>query len=60
LQVVSRKHSTDFTTELDQSGEDIYEVSGEALEAAAGTYIGDAADSESPPVKIRSCACPSE
>jgi hypothetical protein len=40
LQVVSRKHSTDFTTELDQSGENIYEVSGEALEAAAGTYIG--------------------
>jgi hypothetical protein len=54
------KHRTDFTIELDQSDEDIYEVSDEALEAAAGTYIGDAADSENLPVKIRSCACPSE
>jgi len=43
-----------------RSDEDIYEVSDEALEAAAGTYIGDAADLESPPVKVRSCACPSE
>jgi hypothetical protein len=39
LQVVSRKHSPDFTAELDQSGEDIYEVSGEALEAAASGML---------------------